>query len=249
MNIGPLRFLSLAGLLLASGMATAQVDENLTVTGTVGSVNVLFRDFSNIPDFGDYNWIKNTIEVQITTDGVTHNDPPPNDCCPVVGKGSLPADQHLQSMFLNFNPNLDITKLALYWTGSPMPVPGIPSTATTFPTTGAEPSEIAIAPNGFYAGGGQLFDIFLHWNTSMTFSKLLLVYDNANTDIGFNDVFVTSSTAPFFTGPSLGPLLGAGAVSGPDGQSTITAVPEPSAFAMLGIGLLALGVAAWRRTA
>jgi len=220
------------GLSLAAGMATAQQDQhlilNVPVEGSAtGSVNVLFRDFSDIPDFGNFNWIKNTIEVQVDSSGL------PN--------------QQLQSLFLNFNPNLDINKLAFYWTGEPMPVPGIPEDANTFGNPGTKPSDIAIASNGFYAGGGQQFDIFVAWNQPSTFSKLLLVYDDSNTDIGFSDFFLPSATAPFFTPPGFGPLLAAGALTGP--EATIAAVPEPSTFAMLGLGLAALGFAARRRKA
>ena len=240
-----------AGLLLASGIGAAQQEQNLSLNipvagSATGSVNVLFRDFSTASGLGDYAWIQNTIEVQVTTNGVTYNDPPPADCCPVVGKGSLAAGQSLQSLMLNFNPNLDINKLKLYWTGDPMP-PGVPTNAATFPTAGTKPSDIAIAPNGFYAGGGQLFDIFMNWNGPMTFSKLLLVYDDGKTDIGFSDFFVSSATAPYSTAAGFGPLLAAGALIGPSG--TIVAVPEPSMFAMLGLGLIALGIAARRRNA
>jgi PEP-CTERM motif len=221
-----------ASLLLAAGVALAQQDRhlilNVPVEGSAtGSVNVLFRDFTDIPDYGDFNWIKPTIEVQVDSSGL------PN--------------QQLQSLFLNFNPNLDITKLALYWTGEPMPVPGIPDTASTFGNPGTKPSDIAIASNGFYAGGGQLFDIFVTWNQPSTFSKLLLVYDNANADIGFDDFFLPSATAPFFTPPGFGPLLAAGALTGPG--ATIAAIPEPSTCAMLGLGLVVLGFAARRRRA
>jgi|GEM_PF-2770239 hypothetical protein len=238
-------------LVFTSAVALAQQEQNLTLNvaaegSATGSVNVLFRDFSTASGLGDYAWIQNTIEVQVTTNGITYNDPPPADCCPVVGKGSLAAGQSLQSLMLNFNPNLDINKLKLYWTGDPMP-PGVPTNAATFPTAGTKPSDIAIAPNGFYAGGGQLFDIFMNWNGPMTFSKLLLVYDDAKTDIGFNDFFVTSATAPYSTAAGFGSLLAAGALIGPSG--TIVAVPEPSMFAMLGLGLMALGFAARRRKA
>jgi len=223
-----------AVLLLVAGAATAQAADKLLVLGVpvaggaAGSVNVLFRDFSTATLDPDFEWIRNTIELQVTP--------------------SL-TDQDLQSLFLNFNPDLDISKLALYWTGAPMPVPGIPPGGSTFPGSGDKPSGIAIASNVFYAGGGQLFDILAQWDAGMTFSKLLLVYNNANTDIGFDDVFVTSSTVPSYTGPNFGPLLAAGAVVGPEGQGTVAAIPEPSVFAMLGMGLLAVAGAAWRRRA
>ena len=151
-------------------------------------MNVLFRDFSTATGLGNFAWTQNTIEVQVDSSGLTN--------------------QQLQSLFLNFNPNLDITKLAFYWTGEPMPVPGIPADASTFGNPGTKPSDIAIASNGFYAGGGQLFDIFVNWSQPSTFSKLLLVYDDANTDIGFGDFFLPSATAPFFTPPGFGAAVG-----------------------------------------
>jgi hypothetical protein len=118
---------------------------------------------------------------------------------------------------------------------------------STFLGSGDEPAYIAIAPNGFSPGGGQQFDIFAQWSPGMSFSKLLLVYNDANTDIAFTDVFVTSEPTPFFTGPSFGPLQAAGALAGPEGQGTVAAIPEPGAFVMLAAGLLALGFAARRR--
>jgi hypothetical protein len=92
----------------------------------------------------------------------------------------------------------------------------------------------------------------MRWAQPMSFSKLLLVYDDAATDIGFNDVLVTSSTAPYFTSKGFGPLFAAGQVvgtGGPPGSATVAAIPEPSASAMLAFGLLGLGFLAWRRTA
>jgi len=83
------------------------------------------------------------------------------------------------------------------------------------------------------------------WSQPSTFSKLLLVYDDSNTDIGFDDFFLPSATAPFFTPPGFGPLLAAGALTGPG--ATIAAVPEPSMFVMLGLGLVVLGLVARRR--
>jgi PEP-CTERM motif len=224
------RISSGAVLLLACGAATAQVDSHLVLDapvagGATGSVDLLFRDFTTAGDLDTYEWIRNTIELQVH---------------PSAGLA-------VQSLFLNFNPDLDITKLALYWTGDPMP-PGPPG-SNTFGDAGDKPSDIAIASNGFYAGGGELFDVFTHWNAPTTFSKLLLVYDGGDIDISFADFSVKSATAPFFTPPGFGPLLAAGAVTGPGGQGTIAAVPEPSALAMLAMGLLVLGIVAWRRKA
>ena len=226
------RCMSLVALLAAPGWVSAQVQDNhlilnVDVGGTApGFVDVLFRDFTNAGPLDDFEWIRPTIELQVSP--------------------SLTASQQLQSLYLNFTPDLDITKLRLYWTGSPMP-PGKPG-SDTFMNPGIEPSTIAIARNGIYAGGGQLFDIFMHWTTQpMTFSKLLLYYDDTNVDLTFADFNVKSSTAPFFTDPPFGPLLAAGAVAGPGGSGTIGAIPEPATFAMLALGLLVLGWAAWSR--
>jgi hypothetical protein len=220
------------GLILVLGVSTASAaDRHMTLNAEVGgvadgTVDVLFRDFSDLGVTGDFACIENTIELQVTPDL---------------------SGQDLLSLYLNFNPALDITKLALYWTGAAMP--DGPPGANTFPDSGDEPAYIAISPNGFSPSGGQQFDILAQWSPGMSFSKLLLVYDNAETDIGFQDVFVTSERAPFFTGPSFGPLQAAGALAGPEGQGTVAAIPEPGAFVMLAAGLLALGFAARRRKA
>jgi hypothetical protein len=109
-------------------------------------VNVLFRDFNGAGPLGNYEWIRDTVELQITTDSLTHGLK-----APVVGRGSLLSGEDVKSLWLKFNPNKDISKLKIYWTGASM-APGVPTNADTFPDAGLQPSDISLGANFDKAG-------------------------------------------------------------------------------------------------
>jgi hypothetical protein len=205
-----------AALILASaltGPALAQVDQRMPLgTHVAGDapgaappwVTVLFRDFDSIPDFGTFNWIKNAVEVQITTDDQFHDDNPPS-CCGVQGYGNLTGRENVKAIWLNVHPRVDLTKLKLYWTGESMP-PGASGDACdangcadTFPAAGLKPSNISIGRNKFRAGPtGCSFDVLIEWKgedklgQAAEHSKLLFVYDDAKKNIGFSDFILAS---------------------------------------------------------
>jgi len=172
-----------------------------TPGGEVPWVNVLFRDFSSDPsDFGTCEWIRKTVEVQVTAGGELYDEAPLGGCCPVQGKGNLVGQERLDELLLNFNHLLDIRKLRVYWTGRPME-PG-PEGSNTFPDTGLEPALMEIREDHFTAGGrAGRFDIRIKWGGRLKlgrdvgWSKLLFVYDGGNTDISPEDFLVTSKGA------------------------------------------------------
>jgi len=118
-----------------------------TPSGDAPWINILFRDFSNDPsDFGTYEWIRKTVEVQVTAGNELYDEPPAGGCCPVQGYGNLVGQERLDELLLNFNRHLDIRKLRAYWTGNPMP-PG-PEGSNTFPDNGLEPVLMEVRKNG-----------------------------------------------------------------------------------------------------
>jgi hypothetical protein len=148
-------------------------------------------------------------------------------------------------------------QLKVYWTGASM-APGVPTNADTFPDAGPQPSDISTGANFYKAGVDGLFDIRLEWkdganklgsaNPDQSFSKLLLVYDDGKTNIDASDFFFGSAPAK---GSKFGPFkAGAHIRNIPvDGEERgwIAAVPEPQTYAMLGIGLVAVAMAARRK--
>jgi hypothetical protein len=113
-----------AGLILGSGTSLAVEDTDLPLGvswngdapgGAPPWVNVLFRDFSDAAPgaYGDFEWIRKTIEVQVTT-GSDFYDEPGGSCCGVQGKGNLTAYENLKALWLSFNPRLDVKKLKIY---------------------------------------------------------------------------------------------------------------------------------------
>lgn len=165
-------------------------------------VNVLMRDFSDAGPLGDFEWIRPTVEVQITT-APGHFDDPGGSCCPVEGKGNLTGSENLRAIWLNVSSRLEAGKLKIYWTGNPMPPFG-----HTFPAAGLQPSRISVRQNGFSLGSAGKFDIQIEWNGAhklgqdVDWSKLLFVYDDPSIDLTPEDFQVTSSgshdaAAPF----------------------------------------------------
>jgi hypothetical protein len=224
-------FIVLAGV--GAGTANAQ-DQSLEL-GTLWKgnapassdkpwVNVLFRDFEGAG--GIFEWINNTVEVQVTT-GSEDYPPLPSDpiqCCTVEGNGHLTANETLKSLYLNVNPRIDISKLKLYWTGNSMP-PGAGQCdagicADKFPAAGLEPSNIAIGTNRFRVPGGCAFDILIEWKGQQRMgrdsdhSKLLLVYDDATQSITKSDFLIASDVCPDNVNV---PIYGAAHVQTPNG--------------------------------
>jgi hypothetical protein len=193
--------------------------------GTPPWVNILFRDFSDADPgaYGTFEWIRNTVEVQITTrttaDGAPFDDPG-GSCCPVVGKGNLTGRERLSELYLNLNHALDPRKLKIYWTGKPM-APG-PAGSNVFPAAGLAPVSIKIDGDAFQPGDGAgRFDIRLRWagdeklGQDGDWSKLLFVYDDANTDISAEDFLVVSKRAK----SKAGPFIAVGRIKNTHGHS------------------------------
>jgi hypothetical protein len=219
-----------ASLFAAVGTAVAVEDTDLPLgksfkgeapAGDAPWVNVLLRDFSDAQPgaYGDFEWIRNTVEVQVTT-GSEFYDDAGGSCCGVQGKGNLTGSESLRSLYLNVNPRLNPKKLKIYWTGEPMP-PG-PDGANTFPAAGLKPTQIQIGRNEFQADGAGSFDILIQWKgkeklgPDVDWSKLLIVYDDGNKDISADD-FLMVSHRPERHG---GPFIGVGRVKGIDGDDS-----------------------------
>ncbi len=183
-------------------------------------VNVLLRDFSAAGDLGTYEWIRPTVEMQVTTGQGIFSSPNPGGCCDVTGKGNLVPGETLQALYMNLNPRLDARKLKLYWTGAPMP-PG-PAGSNVFPAAGLRPVSIEIAPNAFALDGAGRFDIKIVWNGQdklggeFQHSQLLFVYDDPSVDLSPEDFFAISTGA----NSSSAPFVAVGVVKGIDGSKT-----------------------------
>jgi hypothetical protein len=216
-------------------------------------VNALYRDFSGAGDLGNFEWIRNTIELQVTTDSLLHGSQ-----APVQGLGHLASGEDVKSLWLNFNPAKDVSKLKIYWTGASM-APGVPTNADTFPDAGLQPSDIVTGSNIDKAGADGVFDIRLDWDkggiklgpadSANSFSKLLLVYDDGKVNLEAADFFFTSAPGqgsdfgPFRAVAHIRNIPGAGEDSG-----WIAAVPESSTYVALAVGMLGIAIAVRRRT-
>jgi PEP-CTERM motif len=215
-------------------------------------VNTLFRDFSGAGQLNNFEWIRNTVELQVTTDSLLHGS-----AAPVQGFGHLANGEDVKSLWLNFNPNKDISQLKVYYTGDSM-APGVPTNADKFPDAGLRPSSILSGSNFDKAGPDGRFDIRVDWDSggiklgpadsANSFSKLLLVYKNGAEDISPSDFFFNSAPAP---GSKFGPFEAVAHIrnipGGPEDSGFIAGVPEPSTYALLAFGLLGISLAVRRR--
>jgi hypothetical protein len=254
---------SLVAALMISGPAFAAVTDssvalNFAWNGAKPSpddrtwVNALYRDFSGAGALGNFEWIRNTIELQVTTDSLLHGSQ-----APVQGFGHLASGEDVKSLWLNFNPNKDISKLKISWTGASM-APGVPTNADTFPDAGLKPSDFVIGANIDKAGADGLFDIRIDWDkggiklgpddSANSFSKLLLVYNDGKSNLEPSDFFFSSAPAQ---GSNFGPFEAVAHIrnipGGGEDSGWIATIPEPSTYAVLALGLLAVSFAVRRR--
>ncbi len=260
--------MAVAAATFAAAAPAQAIDINLgldtTYTGDDPSspnkpwVNIRLFDLSDVPGLvgGPADSFKTTVEMQITT---TQTSQPDGNflagigipsCCGVPGRGNLTGSEFVSDVYLNFNPNLDLSKLSLKWTGDG---------SLDFPLPGVSPVNIQIAENGFSAPGDGNFDIKISFETSnsdpaqrlaplgTSWSKLLFTYDGGSTDISPNDFYFFSQ--PKSPGNQLSYLAVAHVqgIDGPAGSGHIAAVPEPETYAMMAAGLGLLGFQAWRR--
>lgn len=242
------------------GLGTIVVGD--TPGGSAPWVNAKFLDLGFlgapgvVPGFAAF---RNTVELQITTTG--ERDPVSGspftaqqlndfglsaypDLGAVQGSGNLADGQYVNQVYLNFNPALDLTRLQLAWSGAP---------GFGFPVPGAAPVSFQTSEDGFSVGNAGKFDILISFaagalGPSGDFgSKLVFHYDgpvgnDANIDPSdFNFASVGAASGQGYT--ALGTVWG----TSPGGITAIAAVPEPGTYAMLGLGVLLLGIAVRRQ--
>ncbi|MBI1397301.1 MAG: PEP-CTERM sorting domain-containing protein [Betaproteobacteria bacterium] len=158
------------------------------------------------------------------------------------GRGNLGAGEELRSVFLSVNPDLFSVpgaSLLVQWTGDGPPFP-IGQTDLVafgpFPDAGQAPARITVSDDP----AATDYDITITFNPGTTHSKFLATYLVNGQPVELND-YDLAVVNP--TGYSAGAVV----LYADGGVGVIGAVPEPQTYAMLGIGLLLLGVAARRR--
>lgn len=251
-----------AGLLTAAGHAAAIDEMNFGLDTLISGdtpasaakpwVNAKFLDLSFLGGSG-FDGVKNTMELQITT--TQGRDPVSGpaisqanldaaglgaypDLAVVTGNGNLVRQEYVSKFYLNFNPAKDLSKLSLSYSGD-----------LGFPAPGVAPVSFLTSENGFDLGSAGKFDIEISFADGALgpaggFStKLVFIYGGplgSDQNLDLSDFRQGSDGKGMLAASRLGGTL-------PDGLSTIAAVPEPSTYAMLGVGLAALGFVARRK--
>lgn len=231
------------------------LDTGLPSGATGPWVNLRFIDLGFVAG-SDFDGVKNWVELQVTTTPTL--EPPPFSASlladfglsayptvgQVVGLGNLPSPGSVTSVSFGLDtsavPGFDASKLALLWTGSAgFPYPG--ANFTSFSLSG-ETATIsfdagALGPDGAIS------------------SKLAFTYEGGSTNIDL-DLFGAPIGGSVLT--RVAPIVGKATLSGIDDVNEITGssvvfgstapIPEPSTYAMMGVGLLSLlGMARRRR--
>ena len=247
-----------AGLMTVAGHAAAIEEMNFGLGAIGGSgptlVNAKFLDLGFLGAPGvvaGFAAFQNTVELQITTspgrDPVSGPAFTPAqlasfglsmypDLAVVNDGGNLAAGEFVDTLYLNFNLNKDLSKLQLTWRRAP---------GFGFPASGVAPSNVLFGENALGGGSAGLFDIAVLFGPgdlgpSGTFnSKLVFHYNGApgsDENLDLSDFDFGNGT-----GHKAAALL-SGSASG----TVIAAVPEPGTCAMLGVGLAAPGFVARR---
>lgn len=268
--------LAVAGLAGISGPAAAAIDTmdigldtliSGSAPGGAGNpwVNAKLLDLGFlgapgvIPGFAAFS---NTVELQITT--TQGRDPLAGpaftpaqlvafglsaypDLAVVNGAGNLGSGDSVGTLYLNFNPSKDLSKMGLTWSGAP---------GYGFPASGVGNIEYLTSENGFDLGAAGKFDIAISFEAGSlgpdtTFnSKLVFHYNGepgSDQNLDLSDFSYGSEGAGYLGGA--GVFVGAPTSRVVAGMSILAGspVPEPGTSAMLGAGLAGLGLVARRR--
>lgn len=229
-----------AAILLAA--LPVHANENLALdrvvapTAPAGSalpwVNVRIFDLEFLAG-GPFASLAPTVEMQVSTVQTPFDDPNTGDasCCVMPGRGNLGAGENLRALFMTVNPALFTVpgaELLVEWAGG---APG-------FPDAGQAPASVVLSPNPAV----DPFDLTIRWDpaVAVTHSKFLLTYKvgGVTTDIDAADFMMANPTG--YSAMAL--------VEYANGSTGLVgAVPEPTTWATLGLGLAAIVLMRARR--